>query len=99
MDRIQIRVLDPLLEFFSLGEHRDTVKSFDMKLEDSLASVLTLRLTGLEDSDVCVKCCLWGEYQESNACVAEKDLEQLTVCSFWTLKWEVYQSSEDKGCL
>ena len=40
LDRIQIRVLDPLLEFFSLGEHRDTVKSFDMKLEDSLASVL-----------------------------------------------------------
>ena len=40
LDRIQIRVLDPLLEFFSLGEHRDAVKSFDMKLEDSLASVL-----------------------------------------------------------
>ena len=40
LDRIQIRFLDPLLEFFSLGEHRDTVKSFDMKLEDSLASVL-----------------------------------------------------------
>lgn len=40
LDRIQIRVLDPLLEFFSLGEHRDTIKSFDMKLEDSLASVL-----------------------------------------------------------
>ena len=40
LDRIQIRVLDPLLEFFSLDEHRDTVKSFDIKLEDSLVSVL-----------------------------------------------------------
>ena len=40
LDRNQIRFLDPLLEFFSSGEHRDTVKSFDMKLEDSLAAVL-----------------------------------------------------------
>ena len=54
---------------------------------------------GLEDSDVYVKCCLWGEYQETNGCVAEKDLEQLTICSFWTLKWEVYQNSEEKGRL